>query len=78
MAYLPWLSESTLTVIFVLRFFACTKAPRNALPSGPVTVPAIVAAFADDADRTTGHRQNETQRKAHHRSHDVLLLELFW
>src|SRR5450631_4510498 len=48
MAYLPWLSESTLTVILVLRLRACTKAPRNPLPSGPVTVPAMVAASAAD------------------------------
>src|SRR5579871_3919841 len=46
--YLPALSDSTLTVILVLRLRACTKAPRNGLPSGPVTVPVMVAASAAD------------------------------
>jgi hypothetical protein len=40
------LSESTLVVILVLRFFAWTKAPRNGLPSGPLMTPVIVAASA--------------------------------
>src|SRR5216684_5921530 len=46
--YLPALSDSTLTVILVLRLRACTKAPRNGLPSGPVTVPVMVAASAPE------------------------------
>jgi len=46
--YLPAVSDSTLTVILVLRLRACTKAPRNGLPSGPVTVPVMVAASAPD------------------------------
>src|SRR6266849_4394632 len=46
--YLPVLSDSTLTVILVLRLRACTKAPRNGLPSSPVTVPVMVAASAPD------------------------------
>ena len=44
--YLPVLSESTLTVILVLALRACTKAPRNAAPSGPLTVPVMLAASA--------------------------------
>src|SRR5258706_9436386 len=50
--YLPALSDSTLTVILVLRLRACTKAPRNGLPSGPVTVPVMVAASAPDIAAT--------------------------
>src|ERR1700688_1212956 len=46
MRYLPALSDNTLTVILVLRLRACTKAPRKALPSGPATVPVMVAACA--------------------------------
>src|SRR5437588_7331087 len=46
MRYLPALSESTLTLIFVLALRACTKAPRNAAPSGPVMVPEMLAASA--------------------------------
>src|SRR5262249_31945450 len=46
MRYLPALSESTLTMILVLALRACTKAPRTAAPSGPVTVPDTVAASA--------------------------------
>src|SRR5260370_30087936 len=46
---LPVLSDSTLTVILVLRLRACTKAPRNGLPSGPVTVPVMVAASTPDS-----------------------------
>src|ERR1700680_3761278 len=49
MWYRPLLSDSTMTVIFVFAFRACTKAARNGAPSGPVTVPVIVAPYANEA-----------------------------
>src|ERR1700682_4061227 len=52
MWYRPLLSDSTMTVIFVFAFRACTKAARNGAPSGPVTVPEIVAAYANEAEIT--------------------------
>src|ERR1700730_458110 len=48
MRYLPRLSDRTLPVIWVARCLACTKAPRDAWPSGPATVPLMVAASAQD------------------------------
>src|SRR5262249_44489709 len=35
----------------VLALRACTKAPRNAAPSGPATEPEMVAASADDGTK---------------------------
>src|SRR6516165_283090 len=54
--YLPALSESTLTVIFVLALRAWTKAPRNAAPSGPVTEPLMLAASATVLERANEAR----------------------
>src|ERR1700704_4125808 len=42
-----------MTVIFVFAVRACTKAARNGAPSGPVTVPVMVAPQANEAKRTT-------------------------
>src|SRR5215813_1285057 len=47
-AYRPWLSVSTLTVIFRAPWRACTNAARTGAPSGPFTVPVIVAASSVD------------------------------
>jgi hypothetical protein len=38
------LPDSTLTIILVCVFTAWTNAPRNGVPSGPLTVPVTVAA----------------------------------
>src|SRR5262252_3360147 len=40
-------------MILVLALRACTKAPRNGAPSGPVTVPVTVAASAADTMATS-------------------------
>src|SRR6266404_5700006 len=53
MRYRPLLSDNTMTVIFVFAFRACTKAAREGAPSGPATVPAMVAPEANEAKRTT-------------------------
>src|SRR5882757_6931743 len=52
MRYRPLLSDKTMTVIFVFAFRACTKAARNGAPSGPVTVPVMVAPYANEAAKT--------------------------
>ena len=44
----PARSDSTLVVILVPVCCAWTKAPRNAAPSGPFTVPVTVAAWAGE------------------------------
>src|SRR5262249_3328391 len=54
--YLPALSERTLTVILVFALRACTKAPRNAAPSGPVTLPLMLAASAMAVERANEAR----------------------
>src|ERR1700716_2741500 len=61
----PCGSDSTLTVILVLALRACTKAPRNGALSGPVTVPATVAACTSEPVATataripTGNQVND-------------------
>src|SRR4051812_20352274 len=53
MRYFPSRSDSTLTTILLLALRAWTKAPRNAAPSGPATVPEMVAASATHGVMTT-------------------------
>src|ERR1700730_10054971 len=38
-----------MTVILVFALRACTEAARNGAPSGPFTVPVMVAAYANEA-----------------------------
>src|SRR6516165_10163161 len=64
--YLPALSESTLTVIFVLALRAWTKAPRNAAPSGPVTEPLMLAASATVLERANEARVASARFAAGH------------
>src|ERR1700719_3663542 len=42
-----------MTVILVFAFRACTKAARNGVPSGPVTLPVMVAPYANEARTKT-------------------------
>jgi hypothetical protein len=55
----PCSSESTLTVILFAAFSATTKAPMKGLPSGPLTLPVIVAANAGDSGPVSNRETSE-------------------
>jgi hypothetical protein len=54
---------STLTVILSLPWRACTNTARSGAPSGPVTVPDMLAASAG-AETMTAATTNETDNAA--------------